>query len=67
MTVKDIAREVVEHAHDNCSLEELVDNIRLQHRLEIAHQESNQGKTLSGDQMKKRFQSWASQNIKSSS
>ena len=65
MTVKEIARDVVEHAADDCSIEQLIHDLRLQHHLDLADQESKAGKSLTTDQMKERFHSWADQNIKS--
>ena len=46
MTVKEIARDVVENAADDCSVQELVDDILLQHKLETCRQQSERGERI---------------------
>jgi len=58
MTAKEIARDVVEHAPDDCSVDELVDEIILKHRLEICRQQSEQGERIPYEQVVKQIPRW---------
>lgn len=58
MTVKEIARDVVEHASDDCSVDELVDNIILNHRLEICRQQSERGERIPYEEVVKQIPRW---------
>jgi len=59
MTVKDIARDALEHASDSVSLEELIDDMRLRQSLEISRQQSECGDTISLEQARKNFTEWS--------
>jgi len=59
MTVKDIARDALEHASDSVSLEELIDDMRLRQSLEISRQQSERGETISLEQARKNFTEWS--------
>jgi len=59
MTVKDIARDALEHASDSVSLEELIDDMRLRQSLEISRQQSDGGETISLEQARKNFTEWS--------
>ncbi len=58
MTVKEIAREVVEHAPEDCSVQELVDDILLQHKLEICRQQSERGEGIAYEEVVKEIPQW---------
>ncbi|MEM9398669.1 MAG: hypothetical protein AAF984_00530 [Verrucomicrobiota bacterium] len=59
MTVKEIARDVVEHAPDSCSWEELIDNLRLRQTLAKSRENSEQGEMLTSQELKKELSEWA--------
>jgi len=59
MTVKEIVRQAAEHASDDCSIEEILDDIRLRNELEISRQQSERGETLSLEQVRTNITQWA--------
>jgi len=66
MTVKDIAREVVDHAPDDCSVEQLLEDIRLRHELEISKQEIKNGEHLTVDELEEQVHQWEKEATQSS-
>jgi len=64
MTVKEIVREAADHAPENCSIEEILDDIRLRHELEISRQQSERGETLTLDEVRKNISQWAKNHTK---
>jgi len=58
MNVKEVAKEVLDQAPDNCSWDELMDDLRLQQELEICRQESERGEGISLDAVAQKIPQW---------
>jgi len=63
VTVKDIAREVIDHAPDDCSVEQLLEDIRLRHELELSKQEIKNGEYLTVDELEEQVHQWEKEAI----
>jgi len=58
MTVKEVAKEVLEQAPNNCSWDELMDDLRLQKELEISRQQSERGEGIPLDEVARKIPQW---------
>ena len=58
MTVKEVAREVLENASEDCSWDELMHDLRLQQELEISHQQSARGEGVSLQEVADKIPQW---------
>jgi len=59
MTVKEIARDVVDHAPENCSWEQLMDDLRLQQALETSREQCERGEYVSIEEFEKEYSEWS--------
>lgn len=61
MTIKQIARQVIDHADDDCSMDEIINDLRLQQSLEISRHQSKAGQTRPLEEVEKEFSEWIKQ------
>lgn len=61
MTIKEIARDVVEHAPEDCSWDRLIDDFRLRKALDRSRKQSEQGEMITADELKREMSQWAKQ------
>lgn len=59
MTVKDIARDVVDHAPKDCSWDQLMDDLRLQQSLEISREQCEKGEFEPIEEFAKEYSEWS--------
>jgi hypothetical protein len=59
MTVKDIARDVVNHAPEDCSWDQLMDDLRLLQSLEISREQFEKGEFEPIEEFEKEYSEWS--------
>jgi len=59
MTVKDMARQVIESMPDNSTLDDIIHALYLQAKVERGEREIREGRGVSDEQARQRLQKWA--------
>jgi len=64
MTVKDIAREVIDHAPEDCSWETLIDDFKLRKALDRSREQSEKGEMITAEELRGELSQWAAKRSK---